>query len=159
VLHWRRLVKFLHTLGSAGLIGATLALAVVLIQAPATISAQGYAPLLDALATISIWVIAPSLVLTIVTGLLAMLANRAYMDVGWVWAKLATGLLMFQAGLHMLGPIQAAAREGAGNAEAAGASPLLEIEINIVWVLLGVAVANIALGVWRPRFPKYPVGN
>jgi hypothetical protein len=34
---------------------------------------------------------------------------------------------------------------------------LLNSEENTLWLLLAVSVANIALGVWRPRLPKIPV--
>ncbi|MBI1187782.1 MAG: DUF2269 family protein [Alphaproteobacteria bacterium] len=154
----RRFLKFLHTVGAAGLMGG--AAAIVAMLAPASVGADP-APILDAIAKIAAWVIGPSMVVTIVSGLLAMAANAAFQDVAWVWVKAATGVLILQAGLHVLGPIQEAAKRLA-NAPADGPAALdpthlLEAEINTLWVLLAVSAANIALGVWRPRFPKYPV--
>lgn len=141
--------------------GAAAALAIILILTPAAIGTAGYAPILVATSKIAAWIISPSIVLTIVTGLLAMLANPAFQDVGWVWAKAATGILILQAGLHVLGPIQEEAKRAAGalagGSDPANAARLLEAEVNTLWVLLAVSVANIALGVWRPRFPEYPV--
>lgn len=151
----RRLLKFLHSVGAAGLIGAVAALAIVLMLAPESIQ------ILAATSKIAVWIIGPSIVLTVITGLLAMVATPAFQDVGWVWAKAATGILILQAGLHVIGPIQEEAKRAAGavasGADPAGAARLLEAEVNTLWVLLAVSVANIALGVWRPRFPQYPV--
>jgi uncharacterized membrane protein len=157
----RRFLKFLHTLGAAGLMGAIAALMVVVILAPASVSTVGYGPLIGAMAKIAAWTIGPSMVMTVITGLLAMAATPAFQDAGWVWVKAATGLLILEGGLHVLGPIQEEAKRGAG-ALAGGPDPasvarLLTAEGNTLWLLLAVSVANIALGVWRPRLPKIPV--
>ncbi len=157
----RRLFKFLHTLGAAGLTGAIAALAVVVILAPASIGTGSYLPIMAAMAKIAAWVIAPSLVLTVVSGLLAMLANPAYYEAGWVWAKAATGLALLEGGLRVIGPLQDEAKRGAdalaGGANAADIARLLTSEENTLWLLLAVSIANIVLGIWRPRFPKIPV--
>jgi len=157
----RRLFKFLHTLAAAGLTGGIAALAVVVILAPASIGTASYVPIMVAMAKIAAWVIGPSLVLTVITGLLAMVANPAYYEAGWVWAKAATGLALLEGGLRVIGPLQDEAKR-AGSALASASNPadlasLLTSEENTLWLLLAVSVANIALGVWRPRFPKIPV--
>ncbi len=153
-------MKFLHTLGAAGLTGAIAALAVVVMLAPASAGAAGYAPVMVALAKIAAWVLGPSMVLTVITGLWAMAATPAFQDAGWVWAKAATGILILEGGLHVMGPIQEEAKRGAdalaGGPDPASAASLLTAEGATLWVLLAVSVANIALGVWRPRFPKIP---
>jgi uncharacterized membrane protein len=157
----RRLFKFLHTLAAAGLTGGIAALAVVVILAPASIGTVSYVPIMVAMAKIAAWVIGPSLVLTVVTGLLAMVANPAYYEAGWVWAKAATGLALLEGGLRIIGPLQdEAKRAGAALASASNAADLASLltsEENTLWLLLAVSVANIALGVWRPRFQKIPV--
>lgn len=153
-----RLLKFLHTVGAAGLTGAIAAMAVVLTLGPATAGADF--AVLAALAKIAAWVIGPSLLITVGTGLLAMAATQGFQDAGWVWVKAATGILVLEGGLHAIGPIQEEAKRGAGALAAgdpASTARLLEVEANTLWVLLAVSIANIALGVWRPRFPKYPV--
>ncbi len=157
----RRLLKFLHTLGAAGLTGAIAALAVVLILAPTSSSAAAEVAIMAVMAKTAAWIIGPSMVATVVTGLLAMLATPVFYDAGWVWLKAATGLLVLEGGLHVLGPLQEEAKRGA-SALASGADPasvahLFSAESNTLWVLLAVSVANIALGVWRPRLPKIPV--
>jgi uncharacterized membrane protein len=157
----RRLLKFLHTVGAAGLTGAVAALAVLLIFAPASMATPGSGPMLIAMAKVAAWIIGPSMALTVASGLLAMLATPAFQDKGWVWAKAATGILVLQAGLHVLGPLQEEARRAANvladDAHKGGAARLFEAEVNTLWLLLAVSIANFALGIWRPRFPRYPV--
>lgn len=152
----RRTVKFLHTAGAAGFMGGMAALAVVVVAAPASIGTAGYAPLIGAMAKIAAWVVAPSMILTVISGLLAMLTNPAFYDVAWVWAKAATGLLVLEGGLHILGSFQEEARgaNAPAAADPASVTSLLTAEGNTLWVLITVSAANIALGVWRPRLPK-----
>jgi uncharacterized membrane protein len=156
----RRLLKFLHTLAAAGLTGATGSLAVVVILAPASIGTVGYVPIMVAMAKIAAWIIGPSMVLTVITGLLAMAAKAAFQDAGWVWAKAASGILVLEGGLHVLGPIQEEAKRGAsalaGGPDPASVASLLTSEGDTLWLLLAVSIANIALGVWRPRLPNIP---
>jgi hypothetical protein len=157
----RRLLKFLHTLGAAGLTGAIAALAMVLVLTPGSVSPAGYVPIMVAMAKTAGWIIGPSMVLTVMSGLLAMAVTPAFYEAGWVWLKALTGLLVLEGGLHVLGPLQEEAKRGlsamAGSADPASAARLFSAESGTLWVLLGVSVANIALGVWRPRMPKIPV--
>jgi uncharacterized membrane protein len=154
----RRLLKFLHTLGAAGLTGAIVALSIVLILASSSSGAVGYLPVM---AKTAAWIIGPLMVLTVITGLLAMVVTPVFYDAGWVWMKAGTGLLVLEGGLHAIGPMQEEAKRGAGalagSADPASVARLFTAEINTLWVLLAVSVANIALGVWRPRLPKIPV--
>lgn len=157
----RRLLKFLHSVGAAGLMGGAAALAIVLMLTPTSIGDAGYASVIIGMSKLAAWVIGPSVVLTVITGLLAMLAHPPFQDAGWVWVKAATGILVLLAGLHIVGPLQeAAARAERGltiATDAADTARAFEAEIGTAWVMVGVAVINIALGVWRPRLPKYPV--
>ena len=150
----RRLLKVLHTLGAVGFMGGMAALAVVVVGAPAAAQGAGYAPLTAAMAKVAAWVVGPSMVVTVVSGLLAMAANPAFYEAGWVWVKAATGILVLEGGLHVLGPIQEEAKRAAsalaGNPE--NVARLMTSEANTLWVLIAVSAANIVLGVWRPRF-------
>jgi uncharacterized membrane protein len=141
--------------------GGLAALAVVVILAPSSAGSPGHLALVIAMAKIAAWIVAPSMVLTVVSGLLAMVANPIYLDVGWVWAKAATGILVLIGGVHVVGPLQDAAKRGvatlANNPDAAALEGLAAGETTTLWVLLAVALVNIALGVWRPRFPRYRV--
>ncbi len=159
-LIFRRVLKFLHTVAAAGLTGAIAALAIVMIVAPSAAGTAGYVPLMIPMVKIAGWLVTPSMVLTVVTGLLAMLANPAFYEAGWVWAKAATGVVLLEGSLHVLGPLQEEAKRAgavlAGGPDAASLTTLFSSEANTLWVLLAVSVANIALGVWRPRFIRLP---
>ncbi len=158
----RRLLKFLHTMGAIGLMGAMAALVVVMSVAPPPTSLAGQAAVMGAMAQIATWVFFPSMALTLIAGLLAIAVTPGYQDAGWVWAKAATGISIFEGGfLYVLGPIQAAAKTSAaalaGHMDPAIIGKSFGAERNTLWVLLAVALANVALGVWRPKMPQYPV--
>ena len=49
----------------------------------------------------------PSLVLTLIAGLLSLAVNRSYQNAGWALTKLATGIIIFEWGfVAVQGPIQ-----------------------------------------------------
>jgi hypothetical protein len=114
------------------------------------------------MAQIATWVFLPSLVLTLIPGLLAIAVTPGFQDAGWVWLKAATGILVFEGGLlYVAGPIQDAAKKGAdmlaGRLDPAILARTFAAERGTLWVLLAVALANVALAIWRPRFPQLPV--
>ena len=75
-------------LGAAGMIGAMAAVALVMILAPSVIGAAGYAPVVAAMAKIAAWIIGPSVVLTVISSLLAIAVHAPFQDAGWVWVML-----------------------------------------------------------------------
>ena len=155
--HLRRTLKLLHTLGAAGFMGGMAAvLAVLVAGAASTGGAADATPAVAALARIAAWLVGPSMILTVTSGLLAMLANPAFYDVGWVWLKALTGILVLEGGLHVLGPLQDEAKHAAAALarvpDPAVLTRLAAAEVGTLWVLLAVSAANVALAVWRPRF-------
>jgi hypothetical protein len=149
-------------MGAIGLMGAMASLVVVMSFGPAPTSLVRHAAVMGAMAQIATWVFMPSLALTLIAGLLAIAVTPGFHDAGWVWAKAATGILIFEGGLlYVLGPIQAAAKTSAdalgGHLDPAIVARTFGAERNTLWVLLAVALANVVLGVWRPRFPQIPV--
>ncbi|MCJ2052665.1 hypothetical protein [Methylobacterium sp. J-070] len=157
----RRLLKFLHTMGSAGLLGAMAALVVMLSLAPAPAALAGYAAVRGAMGAVATWIFLPSLALCLMSGLLAMALNRAYLNAGWAWLKLATGVLMFEGGLvYVQGPMRREAEQSAGALagliDPAALAVALPGERGTLWVLLAVSAANVALGIWRPRILRIP---
>jgi hypothetical protein len=157
----RRLVKFLHTMGAIGLMGAMACLLVLLSFAPAPAQLAEYALMRGAMGGIATWIFLPSLALTLVAGLLAMAANRGYQNAGWALAKLATGILIFEGGFAgVQGPMQEEAERAAaalaGQADAATLAQSLGAEWNTLWLVLAVAMVNVVLGIWRPRFTRLP---
>jgi hypothetical protein len=157
----RRLMKFLHTMGAIGLMGAMVCLIVLLGLTPAPAQLAEYALMRGAMGDIARWVFLPSLALTVIAGLLAIAANRAFHNAGWAWAKLASGILLFEWGLvGVQGPMQQeaalAASALAGQVNVADLALSLRAEQNSLWILLAVATANVVLGVWRPRLTRLP---
>jgi len=158
----RRLLKCLHTLGAIGMMGsmASFLAALAFLAAPTSLAAQ--AGVAGAMAQIATWVFLPSMALTLLSGVLAIAATPAFHDAGWVWVKGATGILVFEGGLqYVAGPIQEAGRTSAsllaGRLDPADVAHTITAERNTLWVLLAVALANIALAIWRPRMPQIPV--
>jgi hypothetical protein len=143
------------------MMGAIACLLVLMSCAPAPKSLAGYALMHGAMAEIAKWILFPSLVLTIVSGLLAIAINRAFHNAGWAWAKLATGVLILEGGLvYVVGPIQQEAKRSAsalaGQLDLATMTGSYGAERGALWVLLAVATANIVLGIWRPRLTRIP---
>jgi uncharacterized membrane protein len=154
-------MKFLHTIGAIGLMGAMACLIVLLSFMPAPTSLPQYAQMCAATGAVATWIFLPSLALTLIAGLLAIAVNRSFHSAGWAWAKLATGVLIFESGLTaVLGPIQQeaelSARALTGEVDTAALAGSLNSERTSLWVLLAVATANVVLGVWRPRLTRLP---
>ena len=154
----RRLIKFLHTMGAIGFMGALACLVVLAWLAPPPASLAGYALIRGAMAQIAAWIVFPSLVLTLIPGLLAIAVTPAFHEAGWAWIKAATGILIFAGGLHALAPIQEEAQLSAqalaGGLGPATLSGISAGEISTLCVLLAVSTANVVLGVWRPRLGR-----
>jgi len=153
----QHLVKFLHTMGAIGLMGAMASLIVLFSFLPEPAALAEYARMRAGMGGIAEWVFLPSMALTLICGLLALAVNRAYQDAGWALAKLATGIIIFEWGfVAVVGPMQnealLAARALAGEFDPAGLGKTLSAERNSLWVMFAVASANVVLGVWRPRF-------
>jgi len=156
----RRLLKFLHTMGAVGLMGSMACLLVLMKLSPPPTSLVTYALMRGAMAEIAAWIVLPSLVLTLIAGLLAIAVTRAFHDAGWAWIKAATGILMFAGTLHALSPIQEEASRSAsalaGRLDPSTLTGTLGAEQATLWVLLAVSTANVVLGIWRPRLTRLP---
>lgn len=153
----RRLLKILHTLGSIGLAGGLAAFMIVLAWGPTPDALSEYAELRGSLAALSKWLILPSMVATLISGLLSMAVHFPFQDKGWVWVKAVSGLLVFEASLASVdGPAKAAAAASAaavaGEIDAASLASVIDDKWGAWWMLLAIFVANVVLGVWRPRF-------
>lgn len=155
----RQTLKFLHTIGAIGMMGAMACLLVLIAFAPEPASLAEYASLRAAMGGIAKWVFLPSLMLTLIGGLLSFGFVGAYHNAGWAMAKLVSGILVFEWGFvaiqgSMQREAELSARALAGMVDAAKLGTALAAERNSLWMLLAVAAANVALGIWRPRiFP------
>ena len=157
----RRFLKFLHTMGAIGLMGAMAALLVLSSAAPPPTSLAGYAAARAAMAAISTWLFLPSLGLSLIAGLLAIAVTRAFHNAGWAWVKLISGVLLFEFGLQgVQGPMRDEAEQSAaalaGHVDPVTLATSLGSERCALWVLLAVATANVVLGIWRPKLSTIP---
>jgi hypothetical protein len=160
-VNWQPIFRALHHLGSAGVLGAFASILVVVLYAPSPEnSLVGYAAARTSIAMISKWILVPALLLVICSGLLSMAVTPAYQNAGWAWFKAVLGLAMFEGTLVIVDAAArktaefAAAAAQAGQYDPAALATLVAREQNGLWALLAVAVANVAIGVWRPRFAR-----
>lgn len=151
----RQLMKFLHSVASCGVIGGLAAYALLLAKAPQATAAQ-YADVRRTIEAICDLVIVPSMALALVTGLLAMAVHRPYQQRRWAWVKAATGIGMFestfaitQSKAHTAAVITRQIAAGEAPADALGTA--LASEWTTLWAILAISLANVALGVWRPK--------
>ena len=150
----RQLMKFLHTVSSAGIVGGLLAYGLILTFAPQG-TPQDYADMRQTISAICQYMIMPALGISLVTGLLAMAVHRPFQELRWVWVKALLGISMFEATLAI---IQAKGADAARiSAKIAAGEPLqqdLALTISSEWTTLGaimaISLANYVLGVWRP---------
>lgn len=155
----RTILKVLHQLGATGVMGALACCVVLVIVAPQD-SLVEYAALRQGIAAISRWLLVPSLLLVLVSGLLAIAANRVYMDAGWAWIKAALGLVMFEGTLLTIQSTATRAAEIAalaadsGLADPVALEPLLRTEWAGLWTMLLLSLANVVLAVWRPKIGR-----
>jgi len=157
----RALLKFLHTLGAIGMMGSCACLLVLMRNPPEPRSLANYAEMRGEMAAIVTWVFFPALIATLAAGLLAIAVNRSFQNAGWVWAKLATGILLAEAGMaYLVGPIQEEAKRSAsalaGQLDPALITGSYGSERGTIWLVLVVATANVVLAIWRQRLTRIP---
>lgn len=154
----RKAVKILHTLGSCGLVGALLGAVALMAFAPQD-TPEAYLQMRQSVAALSDYILLPSIGLVLASGLLSMVVHTPYMNKGWALAKAGLGILMFKGGLHIVGAhgdhaatIEKAMAAGPVPPEALNGA--LPYEGLMMGTILAVSLANIVLGVWRPKFVR-----
>lgn len=152
----KRLTKFLHTLSAIGLSGGIAAYIILLSTAPEPQSLEAYAAVRHGIERIASWMLLPSLVIVICSGLLSLAVHRPFMNARWAWVKAAFGLTMFEGTLRGIqGPAEhgaaVTARALAGEIEVDRVAALMTDEWNTLWFLLCLAAVNVVLAIWRPR--------
>ena len=151
----RKVLKILHTVAAAGLIGGLGGYMILLVAAPQDTPAA-YADLRQSIAALGNWLLLPSLAVALVSGLFSMAAHRPFLDRGWTWLKALTGILMFKGVLTIIGAhADYAAALSRRIAEGEPAAELLERALAYEWytliAVMALSVGNVVLGVWRPR--------
>jgi hypothetical protein len=156
---YARLLKALHTLGAIGFMGG-LAAIVVLAAQTAVEPTASYAATRQGIALVGKWLLTPSLLLVLVSGLLALVATEAYKNAGWAWVKALSGIVIFEGTLLTIvgsgrRATEYATAAAAGNADAmTRLAEVLRTERGAAWVMLGLGLANIVLAIWRPRLGR-----
>jgi len=155
----RKFLKLVHEFGSIGLTGALLIQWIMLETMPPTSDLVAYAAVRGQMGMIAQWVLFPSLAAVLVSGLLSMAWTDAYLRAGWVWLKLAFGVSVFEGTLiGVQGPARReaalAAQALAGEVDPALLGATAAQEWKSTLVILFVAVLNVVLSVWRPRFSR-----
>lgn len=153
----RRLLKFLHTMSAIGLTGGLAAYMMVLAYGPPVESLEAYAAMRESLAMVSKWLILPSMLIVVLSGLLAIAAHYPFAEAPWVWVKALAGILVFESTLMAIdGPAQRAAELSekalGGEVDPSQLAGLVSDEWGAWWILLGLFTANVVLAIWRPRF-------
>ncbi len=153
-------LKFLHTLAACGIIGGIGCHMILLIFAPQETPAA-YADMRQSISAISNYVLVPSLAIVLISGLLSMAVHTPFLNRGWAWLKAGMGFFMFKAVLTIVGVTANQAADIAQRIEEGEpAEALLQAAIFNEWAFLIfvmiLSVANVVLGVWRPRFSRRP---
>jgi hypothetical protein len=151
----RRALKMLHEVGAVGVVGAYAACLVLIIKT-STQSPVAYAAMRQDIAAIAQWLLMPSLAIVLVSGLLAIAATPAYHNAGWAWFKALLGISLFEGTLLTViatarQAAELAAAAAAGQGDPAKLAEVLRTQWGGLWMMLGLSLANIVLGVWRPR--------
>ncbi len=152
-------LKLAHVAGATGFCAALLALLVLHASLPDPRQIEQFAMLRIAMGNVASWLLLPSMLLVVVSGLISMAASEVYKNAGWVWLKLATGVLVLEGTLvYVQGPMERAGREGlralAGEIDPATLATTLAAERNSIWIILGVAAVNVVLAIYRPKLSR-----
>ena len=150
-----RSLKVLHTVGAVGTLGSLAAVLVLVLTTPAE-PVVAYAAIRVGIASISRIVLVPSLAVVLFSGLLALAANRSYIDAGWAWIKAVLGLAMFEGTLvSVAGSARRAAElatlAASGSPDPVALAEAIRTERGGLWLMIALSMANIVLGIWRPR--------
>jgi len=154
----RKATKILHTLASCGLIGALMGYIVILLAAPQD-TAESYANARAAIAALCNYLLLPSLAVALMSGLLSMVVHPPFRETRWAWLKALLGLSTFEATLGIIGAKATAAadfsaRVAAGEAHQKALADAIANEWGSLVAIMVLAVANVVIGVWRPRLWK-----
>ncbi|MEM1193245.1 MAG: hypothetical protein AAGH42_07615 [Pseudomonadota bacterium] len=151
----RKVLKILHSLSAAGLMGGLACYMVLLVAAqPQTVAA--YVDLRASIMAVCNLMIIPSLGVVLVSGLFAMAVHYPFCEKGWAVLKAALGIVMFKGTLHAVwakGAEGKAAAEKflADGADMAAIKNAMAMEWAALWIIMGLCILNVVLGVWRPR--------
>ena len=147
---FRHGAKALHEIAAIGFGGGLAACLVINLRANRASCAE-FAAARSLFAAISQYILLPSMAVVVMSGMIALIATRAYMDASWAWLKALLGLSVFEATLAIVGSSRRQAELLAPALNPTVLDALLRSERNTIGLLIVLSVANVALAVWRPR--------
>lgn len=157
-----RLFRFLHVIATIGLVGSLAAL-LAMVTGASRLPADQVVVTHQALAWTLCRVTLPSVALLWLTGLLSIAVRTAFLEMGWVWAKLILGMAMTGIVFIVLWPGSDAVTERAAQSATANLRALFSpgFDREIVWtsVAIFLGAAATAFGIWRPRLPGFTVAR
>ena len=146
----RRGAKFLHEIASIGFGGGLVVCLLINLTAKRAVPAEFIAAR-HIYATIAQYIVIPSMVIVVTSGLIALAATRGFMDSGWAWVKALLGLSVFEATLVIVGSSRHDAELAVAASDPGLLEALLRSERNTLLLLIAVTGLNVVLAVWRPR--------
>lgn len=160
----RKLLKFLHEVGSVGVMGAVAAHLILIALCKRHTDLAQVIALRRGIDALVEWLLFPSVLLVVFSGLIPTILFKHLRNALWVWAKVGLGIPLIEV---CLGPVRSSAHEvtalltatiagkpttPAAAAEAAESlAEALYREKAGLWMVVVISVVNIALAVWRPR--------
>jgi hypothetical protein len=122
-------------------------------------TARSYPDARQIISALCNYLLLPSLAIVLIMGLRSMAVHPPFQDKRWAWVKAFLGLSMFEA---TLGIIQSkanyaaaiSAKIAAGESTADGLANAIGNEWYALGAIIVLSIANIVLGVWRPRLAK-----
>lgn len=147
---WRRSLKALHEIAALGLGGGLAACLAINLRSTGA-GAASFLASREAFEAIASYVLVPSLAAVLISGLLAIAANPGFHSAGWAWLKALFGVSVFEATLITVGASHSPEELAATAADPALLASLLSAERNTLLLLIGIAIANVVLAVWRPK--------
>ena len=154
----RKLLKFGHSMTAITFLGSVVVLWVFHHYLPLPAEAlEIYVAERQVMERVATLVLMPSLLISLLFGLASMAAVPSFHGAPWAWGKLVTTVLMLEGSLlGIQSPIKREAELAVAaltNDDLVGelAQKLAAEQLSLILIGL-VATANVALGVWRPRF-------
>lgn len=155
---WKNLVKLMHFAGLVGLAGG-IVVALLLADTIDVTSPSGAATVHAAISLVGNAVIVPSMVLSLLTGMLLVVARPHLISARWVWLKAALGVVTGGVVLFALQPAFRAAAAMAANGALGDRAmgPLASVvraEHTAAWATLALVVVAMVVAIWRPRLGR-----
>jgi hypothetical protein len=152
----KRFMKILHTLGAIGLMGGFGAY-LVMLATSRDLPPTDLLVLRHGIDMVWKYLLLPSLLAVIVSGLLSIAVHPPFTEQGWVWIKAATGVGTFEGTLGLQARARALTeltqRTIDGHPDPTQMAEMLRGERGGLWALLFISLVNVVVGVWRPRVP------